>query len=51
MIGSFEERLREFVLTELAGLLKAYAHDKQELETALYDLEVEEARMALGDWS
>lgn len=50
-MNSFDDRLKAFVLTELAGLLKVIAEEKQELEEAVADFELEEARSLYGAWA
>lgn len=47
----FEDRLKDFAITELAGLLKAIAEEKRELEEALADFEQEEIRSLYGAWA
>lgn len=47
----FEERLKAFVVTELAGLLMAIANDKFEVEQAVEDLLQDEIRSMYGEWA
>lgn len=50
-VPPFEERLRTFVITELAGLLKVIANEKRELEEAVADFEREEIKSSYGAWA
>lgn len=50
-MNSFDDRLKAFVLTELTGLLKAIAEEKQDLEEAVADFEFEETRRFYGAWA
>ncbi len=50
-MNSFDDRLKAFVMTELAGLLQAIAEEKRELEEALVDFEREEIRSLYGAWA
>jgi hypothetical protein len=46
----FEERLRKFVLTELAGVLQARANELQEIEDGIAELEEFEVKSKYGTW-
>jgi len=50
-LPSFQERLKAFVVTELAGLLKAVAAEKQEVEDAVKTFQEIEARSNYGKWA
>lgn len=47
----FEERLREFVLTELAGVLQARANELQVIEDDIAEIEEYEIKSQYGGWA
>lgn len=49
--STFDNRLKAFVVTELAGVLKEIAEEKRELEEAVEDFEMEELRETYGAWA